>query len=93
MQLTNAQQHYVQTSYTKFQPNQTIHVESVEQTSLMPQTWQLSQNSQSLSQFYWTAPVPNLIQIRKNVENIGKMHLHLQVNCSFHCTNFQETQN
>jgi hypothetical protein len=29
----------------------------------------------------------------KNVENIGKMHLHLQVNCSFHWTNFQETHN
>jgi hypothetical protein len=51
MQLTNAEQQYVQTSYTKFQPNQTTPVESVEQTSLMPQMWQLSQNPKSFSQF------------------------------------------
>jgi hypothetical protein len=37
MQLTNAQQNLVQTSYTKFQPNQIINAESKDKNSLNPQ--------------------------------------------------------
>jgi hypothetical protein len=36
MQLTNAQQHLVQTSYTKFQPNKIINAESIDKNSLIP---------------------------------------------------------
>jgi hypothetical protein len=82
--------HYVQTFYTKFQPNQTIYVESVEQTSL---SGNFHKTHNHWANFIGQLVYQILSKSDKNVENIGKMHLHLQENCSFHCTNFQDTQN
>ena len=77
-QLTNAQKNYVQISYTKFQSNWAINVDSrgwnsftsVGKVSLP--LLQFSKNSRSLDTFLLTFPFPNSSQVKENCRNYIK---------------------
>jgi hypothetical protein len=77
--LTNAEQIYMQTSWTDSHPHRIINTKSGERNSFMtlPKVWHslcwFSQNSQLLNGIMWRDPIPNSTKIsqKKNVESKG----------------------
>ena len=79
-EVANSQQNYVQMSYTEFQTNGTINVETADRKSLTlrNEVWlsvrQLVLSCPSLNKFLWKSPVSNYSNMIKSVENMANFH-------------------
>ena len=96
MKLSTAQLHYVQILYTKFYPNETLTVETMDinlltcQSKVWLSSWQFSQHWHSHNILQWTSHVTVVSQLRwrmKGQEGGVISLMPLRKYC-FHCTSF-----